>query len=139
MRKIFSCKFWKIILFPVLNLYVCGKQFLYLKYWRILLIQLHFTFANPTSETPQLFSHSIWNSWNFGKIFKFFWNFYFFWNFFLKFFFTLLLCRCATPDYFQCPLSRITKVIIVISMIWSCTRKIIILFIYPCINQSINS
>ena len=60
------------------------------------------------------------------------------WTFFLFRNFTLLLYSCATPNYFQCPLSRIIKDTIVISMIWSSTRKIIILFIYPCINKSIN-
>ena len=88
------------------------------KHWRILLIQLHSTFANTISAIQFWIFFEIW------KTLKLFFEFCL--KFFLNFFenlFTLLLCRCATPDYFQCQLSRIIKVIIVISMIWSCTRK----------------
>ena len=134
--KYFHANFGKSFYFQVLNFYVCGNNFTFKKkHWRILLIQLHFTFADPTSETPQL--------WNFLKFWKLkkkkILKFFFFWTFFCLTF-TLLLYSCATPDYFQCPLSRIIKITIAISMIWSCTRKIIICLYTPVsTNQSINS
>ena len=131
----------KLIFFCLFN-HSCFNQFFlhsWTNYWNIILIQLNFiTSANPTSESLNFYIYFLEFWTNNLKKKKRFCIYFLVWTFFLCFEFFLHLFFTAVQ--LQIILMSTVNDTTVISMIWTCTRNIIIYLqiIYPCIFKSIN-